>query len=337
MHRTHRLWIMMATALAVLLFAATAQAQITIGQRAPGLNPSPYCTSGPYDEAQVGPAQGIYTAPVSGIVTSWSTNAAAGVGQQLTFKIYRQLGGPLGGEAFLVVAHDGPRTLIPSGINTFSVAIPIQAGDVITTDDVNATTELPSACEFETGNSADLVSYIEGNASDGSVILTEGTEEEVRMNVAATILPAPSIASLTPAVGSVTGGTSVIIVGDNFSSIKAVSFGSVPAASFSVDSEVQITAVSPPSSSLGQIPVTVTNAAGAGASAQLFSYKGCKVPQLKGKKLKASKRKLRKADCKLGKVKKQGDAAAKTGKVVKQKPPPGKLLPPGSKVKVTLK
>lgn len=81
----------------------------------------------------------------------------------------------------------------------------------------------------------------------------------------------------------------------------------------------------------------MTTEAGTATSTQLFSYEGCKVPQLKGKKLKAAKKQLRKAGCKLGKVKKQGDATIKTGKVVKQKPGPGKLLPPGAKVKVTLK
>jgi hypothetical protein len=327
----------MVVALTVLLFAAPVQAQTTIGQLAPGLNPTPYCDSGPFDGSQIGSAQSVYTAPVSGIVTSWSTNAAAGIGQQLTFKIYRPLGGPLRGESFLVVAHDGPRTLTPSRINTFSVAFPIQVGDVISTDDVNATIEVPSACEFETGNPADLVSYTEGDAPDGSTILTEGTEEEVRMNVTATILPPPVIASLTPAAGSIKGGTSIIIVGSNFGSVKGVSFGGVPATSFSVDSEVQITAVSPPSSSLGRVAVTVANAAGTGTSAELFSYQGCKVPKLTGKKLKAAKRQLRKMDCRLGRVKKRKGATVKTGKVAKQKPKSGKLLTPGSKVNVTLK
>ncbi|MGE0068008.1 MAG: PASTA domain-containing protein [Solirubrobacterales bacterium] len=48
------------------------------------------------------------------------------------------------------------------------------------------------------------------------------------------------------------------------------------------------------------------------------------------------KKKARKADCKIGKVKKLGDATAKTGEVVKQNPKPGKLLAPGTKIKVTL-
>jgi hypothetical protein len=62
----------------------------------------------------------------------------------------------------------------------------------------------------------------------------------------------------------------------------------------------------------------------------------CRVPKLRGKKLKAAKKALIKKDCKLGRVKKKKGATKNSGKVVKQKPAPGKLLPAGSKVKVTL-
>jgi hypothetical protein len=62
----------------------------------------------------------------------------------------------------------------------------------------------------------------------------------------------------------------------------------------------------------------------------------CDVPKLKGKKLKAAKKMLRAADCRVGNVRKLEGASAKTGKVVKQKPKPGKVLAPGSKVSVEL-
>ncbi len=63
----------------------------------------------------------------------------------------------------------------------------------------------------------------------------------------------------------------------------------------------------------------------------------CVVPNLSGKKLKAAKKKLSKAGCKLGKVTKKNGATPKTGKVRKQSPKAGKALAPGSKVTVTLK
>jgi beta-lactam-binding protein with PASTA domain len=83
--------------------------------------------------------------------------------------------------------------------------------------------------------------------------------------------------------------------------------------------------------------VTVTTVAGAATSAQTFAYQGCVVPKLKGKGLKAAKKKARAKDCKIGTVKKLGDTTAKSGKVVTQSPPPGKVLAPGSKINLTLK
>jgi hypothetical protein len=319
-------------ALAFLLPSALAQAQTTIGQLAPP-NPSGYCTNGPYDGGPTLSAAGQYTAPFSGVVTSWSTNATSGAGQQLTFKIVRPTGA-FGG--FTIIGHDGPRTLTPSTLNTFSTVLPIQAGDVIMTNDVNADA-VPSACLFETGNPQDIVSYTFGNAPDGTTIESEGFEEGVRFNLTATILGPPTVTSLSATGGTIKGGTAVVVAGSNFAEVRAVSFGTAPATSFTVNSEGQLTAISPASSKLASVPITVTTAAGTATAAQTFAYEGCKVPKLKNKKLKGAKKQLRKKDCRTGKVKKLGDATAKTGKVVQQKPAPGQLLPPGAKVKVTLK
>ncbi len=69
-------------------------------------------------------------------------------------------------------------------------------------------------------------------------------------------------------------------------------------------------------------------------AADRFTFvKRCVVPKLKGKKLKAAKKALKKAHCSLGKVKPQG---TKTGKVKKQKPKGGAVLPAGSKVNIKL-
>jgi beta-lactam-binding protein with PASTA domain len=62
----------------------------------------------------------------------------------------------------------------------------------------------------------------------------------------------------------------------------------------------------------------------------------CTVPKLAGKKLKAVRKGLAKADCKLGSVKSLDGATAKTGKVTSQSPKPGKVLAAGSKVAVKL-
>jgi alpha-tubulin suppressor-like RCC1 family protein len=61
----------------------------------------------------------------------------------------------------------------------------------------------------------------------------------------------------------------------------------------------------------------------------------CRVPKLKGEKLKAAKKRIKAADCKLGKVTKKGSARRKP-EVVKQKPAVGTTRPAGSKINVVL-
>lgn len=85
------------------------------------------------------------------------------------------------------------------------------------------------------------------------------------------------------------------------------------------------------------MPITVATVAGVATAPLPFTYEGCAVPKLKGKKLKASRKASTARDCKLGKVAKKKGATAKTGKVVKQKPAPGTVLAPGTKINVTLK
>jgi beta-lactam-binding protein with PASTA domain len=57
---------------------------------------------------------------------------------------------------------------------------------------------------------------------------------------------------------------------------------------------------------------------------------------VKGKTLKAAKKRLRAANCRLGTVTKEKGVTAATGKVVKQRPKPGKVLTAGAKVRVKL-
>ena len=311
------------------LFVPAAGAQIVVGQVSPTVPTESFCNlPDPFDEVQIGVQGGTsYAAPAAGVLTSWSVNEGPGSGS-LGMKVFR----PLGGGAYLVVGHDGPRPLTPNSLNTFPVSIPVLAGDIVGT-------ALPAnagvSCVFETGLAGDVIGFRKGLASDGQSISQEETYGEFRLNVSAMLLPPPVINTISPSKASIKGA-SVVIGGANFASVSAVSFGSLPAAGFTINSEGQITAQAPASKTLGKVPVTVTTVAGTATSAQSFTYEGCKVPQLKGKKLKAAKKKLAKANCTLGKVKKLHGATGKTGKVVKQGPKPGTILVPRSKVKITL-
>ena len=81
------------------------------------------------------------------------------------------------------------------------------------------------------------------------------------------------VLGVSPSLGSVAGGTTVMISGDDFTGATAVDFGSQSASSFTVNSDSQITAVAP-AGTAGTVDVTVTTANGTSAtsSADQFTY-----------------------------------------------------------------
>ncbi len=325
--------------LAVLAFSSVASAQVMVGQLAPAVNPDGNCNfSEPYDEFQAAVAGGTgYTMPSSGVITSWSTLAGGEpTGQILDMKVFRRIGAGV----FLVVGQD-LRTLTPGTLNTFAVSLPVQTGDFL---GISVGVGDHATCYMGTKNPGDVIAYAKGSVAPGGQITVQepfGTEmsqssfTETRLNITASLLPPPIVTAISPTTGTIAGGP-LVIGGANFADVTAVAVGGVPAP-FTVNSEAQITVAAPPSKTLAAVPVTVTTAAGTATSPVTFTYTGCTVPKLKGKKLKAGKKVVRKNDCKFGKLTKKEGATAKTGKVVKQSPAPGKILAPGTKVNVTLK
>ncbi len=83
----------------------------------------------------------------------------------------------------------------------------------------------------------------------------------------------PAITSVTPSTGTTLGGTSVAIVGTDFTSANDVDFGTTNAASFVVNSSTSISAVSP-AHAAGVVDVRVTTPTGTSAitSADEFTY-----------------------------------------------------------------
>ena len=83
----------------------------------------------------------------------------------------------------------------------------------------------------------------------------------------------PAVISATPACGSNAGGASAAIVGNRFAPGAAVRFAGVAAAPVTVVSTVQIIAKVPAvPGKIGIVPVSVTNAGGNAASANVFTY-----------------------------------------------------------------
>lgn len=75
------------------------------------------------------------------------------------------------------------------------------------------------------------------------------------------IPPAPTISGINPTSGPTAGGTSVVITGTNLTGARSVYFGGSLAASYTVNSSTQITAVSP-AEAAGEIEITVATLGG---------------------------------------------------------------------------
>ena len=71
----------------------------------------------------------------------------------------------------------------------------------------------------------------------------------------------PGISSVAPSSGPTSGGTAVIISGNNFGAVAGVQFGGSPATAVQVENPTQIRVVVPPESK-GSVAVTVMNSDG---------------------------------------------------------------------------
>jgi sugar lactone lactonase YvrE len=89
------------------------------------------------------------------------------------------------------------------------------------------------------------------------------------------VSPAPAVTSVSPNQGPVAGGTKVTITGSHLLGTTGVDFGSVPAPSFTIVSETEITATAPPGSDspgFGDVSVTTWFGTSPTSSADQFGY-----------------------------------------------------------------
>ena len=87
------------------------------------------------------------------------------------------------------------------------------------------------------------------------------------------IVEIPVVTSLAQTRGSILGGTTVVITGSSLGSVSAVTFGGTPAASFTVDSPTQVTAVSPAhAEGVVQVRLTARGASSEDTPADDFTY-----------------------------------------------------------------
>lgn len=267
------------------------------------------------------------TSPVSGAIVRWRIQGAKGG------PFYLRVLHPNGAGAYSSAGTSGGVTPSSTGVQVFSANIPIKAGDQIGIDPTNPTDEIGVA---PVPNAS--FGFIFPPPPDGSLVAPNGTGTG-EIELSAEVQPAPTVTGLSVGSGSIVGGTEVTITGTDLNGTSAVEFGDLQASSYTVKSDTEIVAVSPPSAEPGPVDVAVTTNAGASgvnSRGNSFTYQACVVPNLKRNRLGAAKTRLRGHGCRPGTVTKLGEATAKEGLVVIQNPKPGKILPPGAKVNVKL-
>ena len=321
----------LAVAVAVGLLGATgaAASTITVGSVLPsGSTPTEFKATQTFFNTAL-PEKGVnLTSPVNGAIVRWRVlNAEGG-------PFYLRVLHATGTGAYSASGTSNPATPSSPELQTFPANLPVKAGDLIGIDPSHATDKIGVAEVAGAGYGT-----IFPPPFDGATVPASGLFEGKEVELSAEVQPTPAVESLAPEYGPVAGGTAVKITGTDFNSASAVMFGETPAAGFTVDSDTQITATAPKSAKVGAVDVTVTTIAGTSpvGRADRFDYEGCRVPKLKGKKLKAAKKALYRADCKLGKVQRRKVSNGKRRhKVIKQSPKPGKVLASGSKVRIVV-
>ena len=166
--------------------------------------------------------------------------------------------GIAGGGATITVTGTG-FTQSRAGATTVSVG-GVQATNVVVSSDTQLTATVPAASAAGT---VDVIATTPG-----------GTSATSPADHFTYFFSVPAVSSVSPTAGPAAGGTTVTISGSNFTGATAVTFGSTPAASFTVNSNGSITAVSPAGTAGTRVDITVTGPGGTSTtlSADQFTY-----------------------------------------------------------------
>ena len=128
------------------------------------------------------------------------------------------------------------------------------------------------AASFQTSGDTELIVNAPAQAAIGTVDIVVTTPQGVSPIVAAdkyTYVVLPTITAVSPGQGDPGGGTTVVITGTGFTGASTVTF-EAPELSFTVNSDTQITAVTP--SGNGTSGVSVTTPQGTSKSNVFFVY-----------------------------------------------------------------
>lgn len=149
----------------------------------------------------------------------------------------------------------GGTTVTISGINLFSTADVTFGG-------------VPSVIASATGSS--IITSTPAATTTGPVAVVVHTAGGSTRGLTFTYIDVPTITALAPTSGPASGSTAVTITGTNLMTTQAVTFAGI-AAAFSVLSDTQVLAVTPPGT-VGAIDVALTNKVGSVTDIGAFTY-----------------------------------------------------------------
>ena len=217
-----------------------------------------------------------YATTSNGNVVAYDTNVAAAVQPSAT----QSPVGISGGIAVLVTASL-PSMSVPTVTGVSPTSGPTAGGTTVTITGTSFTGATAvafgttPATSFTVTSDTTITATAPANAPHvvDVVVTTPGGSSAPSASDQFTFFLTPAVTGISPSLGSTSGGTSVVITGTTFTSVTAVKFGPVNAASFTVNSPTQITAVSPAESAV-TVDVTVTNPGGISPAtpADQFTY-----------------------------------------------------------------
>ena len=132
--------------------------------------------------------------------------------------------------------------------------------------DVSAVTFNGTAATFTINSDVLITATVPSGATDGNIEVTDSEGTAMSPSNFDVTTPLPTITSFSPTSGPV--GTSVSILGTNFTGATAVTFGGAAATSFIVNLSTQITATVPTGATTG--PIAVTTPGGTATSSTNF-------------------------------------------------------------------
>ncbi len=207
------------------------------------------------------------TAPASLTVVS-DTEITATTAPESAGTVDVRVGTP-GGRSAIVAADEFTFTASPVVTSVAPDAGPVAGGTAVTVTGANLTGATfvdfgsIAAASYTVVSPTEITAVTPASSAgvvDVTVTTGGGPSATTAVDHFTFALP-PTVTGVTPGTGVTTGGTSVTITGTSFIGATAVDFGAAGAASFTVVSDTEITAVTPDPSA-GVVNVTVTTPGG---------------------------------------------------------------------------